>query len=862
TESSDVSLEAIRAIGALGAIDPHQYKAASSKGSSAGSSAGGTVATTDKAALSGKKGAKRGKRGRHAGPPPNVMTVLSSDEHRDTLVGDIVTDSYGREFSGEKYYIRVSIEAILNILNDPAETLAHQQAAQSLISMLGPLQTNGAPFLGRIVPAVLRAMEMAPPSQADFYVEKLGRLVCVSRQLIRPYLEPLFELFDSEAPGTERLQSALVGLVEVLAEALSGDLGSHISTVLPFLVSVIDRDTNESRQVTDRTLHALRILSPSLEGYLFLVMPRLVSLLDLTITPINVTESTLGCISSIVTSVNCNSFASRIILKLIQLLQCSPTHQLQTLVIDTLCTLMEQLQDEFTLFMPMISSTMKKRGIIDHAKYDRYSRLLFSGRLIPKEAPRLPPLLSGDTTQADAGLGLTSSDGMPKQFVNAAVLRRAWAVSQSMSKGEWTGWLTKFSNELVRQSPSAALRACSALASKHPKLNKELFNAAFVSCWTELSGQYQQEIVSSLQEVASKPDVPPDVLQTILSLAGYMERDEKQIQIDLKLLGEYADRCHALAKELHYKEAEWMLEKSYETIEKLIELNQNLDLHDSAVGMLNHVRSEQPDIRESVEWYRRLQRWDDALAIYQRQEAEEGPSYNNTNGQLRCMFEMSDWDALLPFFERIWRGNDHQLQMASANIGMSMAWTLGDIENMEFYMSKLPNNSNDKSFCTALLSVYHNKWDEAKEHITKAREEIRENLVSRATESYSRGHQLVFNCQMLTELEEVIVYKTLPDDTQRQGAIINTWRQRLKGMPQDVGMWQKLLRLHSMVLRPILDLDTWIKYVNMCRKSEQMTIARQAIVQLLQDEASYLEEMHCSDIQLQPAKVRFQVHEY
>ncbi|KAJ2325469.1 phosphatidylinositol kinase- protein kinase tor1, partial [Coemansia sp. RSA 2673] len=366
--------------------------------------------------------------------------------------------------------------------------------------------------------------------------------------------------------------------------------------------------------------------------------------------------STLGCISSIVTAVNCNSFASRIIPKLIQLLQCSPTRQLQTLVIDTLCTLMEQLQDEFTLFMPMISSTMKKRGIIDHAKYAEYSRLLFSGRLIPKEAPRLPPLLSGDTTQADAGLGLTSSDGMPKQFVNAAVLRRAWTVSQSMSKGEWTGWLTKFSNELVRQSPSAALRACSALASKHPKLNKELFNAAFVSCWTELSGQYQQEIVSSLQEVASKPDVPPDVLQTILSLAGYMERDEKQIQIDLKLLGEYADRCHALAKELHYKEAEWMLEKSYETIEKLIELNQNLDLHDSAVGMLNHVRSEQPDIRESVEWYRRLQRWDDALAIYQRQEVEEGPSYDNTNGQLRCMFEMSDWDTLLSAYKIIWRG--------------------------------------------------------------------------------------------------------------------------------------------------------------------------------------------------------------
>ncbi|KAJ2062155.1 phosphatidylinositol kinase- protein kinase tor1 [Coemansia sp. S146] len=851
TESSDMSLEAMRAIGALGAIDPHQYKAASSKTGSAGASAGSTVATADKAALSGKKGAKHGKRGRHTGPPPNVMTVFSSEEPCDTLVGDIVIDSYGREFSGDKYYLRVSTEAILNILNDPAETPIHQQAVQALISMFRPLQNFCAPFLGRIVPAMLRAMKMAPPNQADFYVETLGSLVCLSRQLIRPYLEPMFELFDPDAPGSDQLQSALVSLIEVLAEALSGDLGSHISTVLPFLVSVIDRDTTETRQVTDRTLHALRILSPSLEGYLFLVMPRLVLLLDLAITPINVTESTLVCISSIVTAVNCNSFASRTILKLIQLLQCSPTQQLQTLVIDTLCTLMEQLQDEFTLFMPTISATMKKRGIIDHEKYDRYSRLLFSGRLIPKDAPRLPPLLLGDTMQADAGLGQANSDGVPRLYMDANVLCRAWAVGQSMAKGEWADWLAKFSNELVRQSPSPALRACYGLASKHPRLSRELFNAAFVSCWTELSGQYQQEIVSSLQEVASKPDAPAEVLQTILSLAGYMERDEKQIQIDIKLLGDCVDRCHALAKGLHYKEAEWMLEKNYETIEKLIELNQNLDLHDSAVGILSHVRSEQPDICESVEWYQRLQRWDDALSIYQRQEAEEGPSYDNTNGQLRCMFEMSDWDSLLPLFERIWSGNDHQLQMASANIGMSMAWTLGDIENMEFYKSKLPNNSKDKSFCTALLSVYHNKWDEAKEHISKAREEIREDLVSRATESYSRGHQLVFNCQMLTELEEVVIYKTLPDDAQRQAAIVSTWRQRLKGMQQDIGMWQKLLRLHSMVLRPILDLDTWIKYVNMCRKSEQMTIARHAIVQLLQDEANYLEEMHCGDIELQ-----------
>ncbi|KAJ1787156.1 phosphatidylinositol kinase- protein kinase tor1, partial [Coemansia sp. RSA 2399] len=431
-----------------------------------------------------------------------------------------------------------------------------------------------------------------------------------------------------------------------------------------------------------------------------------------------------------------------------------------------------------------------------------------------------------------------------------------------VSRDDWIGWLNRFSVELLQQSPSPSLRACAPLATKNPGICGDLFNTAFVSCWTELPGQYQQEIISSLQKVASNRDIPSDILQTILNLAGYMERDEKQIPIDLKLLGEYADRCHALAKELHYKEAEWTLEKNYETIEKLIELNQNLDLHDSAIGMLNYVRREQPNIEESVEWYLKLQRWDEALAIYQRQEAENGPSYKNITGQMQCLFEMSDWETLVPMFERIWRGPDHKLQQASANIGMNMSWAMGDIDRMEYYLSTLPNMSKDKSFCRALLAVYHNKFDEANEYIDDARNEMETDLVSHITESYSRGYEQVFRCQLLTELEEVMTYKLAHDDKERRGAIISTWRQRLKGVQQDVGMWQKILRLRSMVLRPVLDLDTWIKYVNMCRNSDRMRIARHAIIQLLDDESRYLEEIFHSEIDSPSPKVKFHAQEH
>jgi serine/threonine-protein kinase mTOR len=43
----------------------------------------------------------------------------------------------------------------------------------------------------------------------------------------------------------------------------------------------------------------------------------------------------------------------------------------------------------------------------------------------------------------------------------------------------------------MKESPSQALRSCVTLAELYPPLGAELFNVAFVSCWTELYEQYQ-----------------------------------------------------------------------------------------------------------------------------------------------------------------------------------------------------------------------------------------------------------------------------------------------------------------------------------------------------------------------------------
>jgi serine/threonine-protein kinase mTOR len=79
-----------------------------------------------------------------------------------------------------------------------------------------------------------------------------------------------------------------------------------------------------------------------------------------------------------------------------------------------------------------------------------------------------------------------------KLTVNQQHLKQAWVIPQVLvSKNEWTEWLHHLSVELVRESPSHTLRACMTLVDIYPPLARDLFNAAFISCWRELYDQYQ-----------------------------------------------------------------------------------------------------------------------------------------------------------------------------------------------------------------------------------------------------------------------------------------------------------------------------------------------------------------------------------
>eukprot|EP00198_Chlamydomonas_reinhardtii_P008241 XP_001697578.1 target of rapamycin, growth-regulatory PI3K-like protein kinase [Chlamydomonas reinhardtii] len=201
--------------------------------------------------------------------------------------------------------------------------------------------------------------------------------------------------------------------------------------------------------------------------------------------------------------------------------------------------------------------------------------------------------------------------------------RLAGKSSHRVTKEDWAEWMRNFAVELLKESPSPALRACHGLAQVHPSMARELFAAGFVSCWAELEQGLQEQLVRSLEAALASPTIPPETVTALLNLAEFMEHDDKRLPLDTRTLGALAEKCHAFAKALHYKELEFQTSPQ-SAIEALIHINNQLRQPEAAVGVLAYAQKHlHMELKEG--WYEKLCRWDEALDAYERRLLKEAP---------------------------------------------------------------------------------------------------------------------------------------------------------------------------------------------------------------------------------------------
>ncbi|KAG5519205.1 hypothetical protein PMAC_002293 [Pneumocystis sp. 'macacae'] len=727
----------------------------------------------------------------------------------------------GMSPSSEEYYPTVVINTLMNILKDSSLSAYHYSAIQAIMYIFKTLGLKCVPFLPQIIPGFLSVMQTCLSGLLEFYFQQLSILVSIVKQHIRNFLNDIFKLIYDYWNSNSTLQITILSLVQSIVKALEGEFKTYLPTLLSLMLQVLETDTTPNRQSTQEILHAFVVFGSNIEEYIHLVLPVIVKMFERYDLPIPLRKIAIQTVAHLSRKVNFADHASRIIHPLARVLT-TGTHELKMASMDTLCALVFQLGLDYTIFIPMINKCL----INNHIQHQNYELLV--SRLLKGES--LPQDLNSDENDRRVDDASSANITSKKLSVNQQHLKNAWETSQKSTKDDWQEWIRRLSVELLKESPSHALRACASLAGVYYPLARELFNAAFLSCWTELYEQYQDELVRSIEIALTSPNIPSEILQSLLNLAEFMEHDDKTLPIDIRTLGAYAAKCHAFAKALHYKELEFISEPSTDTIEALISINNHLQQPDAAIGILSYAQQHGLELKET--WYEKLERWEDALATYERRSIEDN-SFEVVMGKMRCLHALGEWELLSQLAREKWLNAGNDMRRSIAPLAAAAAWGLGQWELMDDYISSMRHESPDRSFFRAIISLHRNQFNETLFHITKARELLDTEFTALVGESYNRAYCVAVRVQMLAELEEIIMYKQSNDQPEIQSTMRKTWMKRLKGSQRNVEVWQRMLKMRALVISPKENMEMWIKFANLCRKSGRLGLAEKSLNSLL-----------------------------
>ncbi|KAJ4287076.1 phosphatidylinositol kinase- protein kinase tor1 [Collariella sp. IMI 366227] len=728
--------------------------------------------------------------------------------------------------SQEDYYPTVVINALLQILKDQSLLQWHGNVVDAIMSIFITLGLKCVQFLDRVVPAFISVIRASSPARLEYYFNHLSRLVSIVRQHIRVYLPDIIGVLQEFWNTTASLQATIMSLIESIARSLEGEFKIYLAGLLPLMLGVLERDQSTKRQPTEKIFHAFLVFGSSAEEYMHLIIPILVRLFDNPAQPMFLRKSAIETIGKLSGMVNLNDYASKIIHPLTRVLA-SQEPSLRVAALDTLCALMLQLGRDYLHFEHTVDKAITMYGI-QHSNYDKAVDKLKKGEALP---PNLAPRFEDSPPEL-----YTAENNPPKKLdLNAVHLKQAWDTKGKATKDDWHEWFRKLSTTLLSESPNQSLRACASLASNYQPLARELFNSAFVSCWSDLYESYQEELITNIENTIKSENVPPDLLGQLLNLAEFMEHDDKALPIDIRILGREAARCHAYAKALHYKELEFLQDHNSAAVDALIVINNQLQQSDAAIGILRKVKAYKDGIQLRESWFERLERWDEALNFYcqrERELPEDQPTpVDIVMGKMRCYHALGEWDSLAALAGKTWSNSGPEIQRRIAPLATTAAWGLGKWDSMDTYLQSMKRFSPDRAFFGAILALHRNQFREALSCIEQAREGLDTELSALVSESYNRAYQVVVRVQMLAELEELIVYKQCGPE--KRATLRATWETRLKGCQRNVEVWQRMLRLRSLVLTPQENMHMWTKFANLCRKSGRMGLAEKSLKQLI-----------------------------
>jgi FKBP12-rapamycin complex-associated protein len=689
------------------------------------------------------------------------------------------------------------------------------------------VKVKGSVLLPYVFPVLTSVLKSSNSQHLEFYFQSMSNIVSSVSLHIRPFVTEIVNLIHQFWGNST---SSLLNLIESLIGALKGECNDPLVTLIFPCVLLLKTE----KDMGPKVVRVLSCFGPMLSNEIETLFQTYLDILQESSADMH-----LAILKSIFRLFLYADFSNYISI-LIKILLPSFKHhdpRIREASAELYSLLMKSYEFILRPYQPVLLKLISDGSLNANQKAESVTS-------VGKTSTGYN-LLHGNSSMME--LDHSPSDltvvSLRKLPINEPNLRRAWeSFIYCTTKDDWFEWMRKLGLEFIRESPSQSIRSCSQLAGTHYPIVRDLFNVAFLSCWNEFSDDIQDELVGALEEAFSSQTVPPEVVQTLLNLAEFLEHDERPLPIDITTLGRYAIKCHAYAKALYYKEMEFQSNPSASLVESLISLNSQIQLPDAASGILSFAQKRHGIVLKES-WYEKLQRWDQALAEYEKKLAENPEEMEALLGVCRCRQALGDWGNLNEMSTQIWKDASEDIKNTVAPWAASSAWSLAKWDQMKVFTEKIDPNTVDGSFFRAILAVKDNDIKQFEHCITSTREFLDTELIAMISESYNRAYRTIVRVQMLSELEEVLEYKKSEKIPERREVIKKTWFKRLLDCQESVDVWQNMLKVRSLVLHPNEEEMVWIKFASLCRRMQRPLLSKHVLLGLLNVNESEVEQL-------------------
>jgi len=649
----------------------------------------------------------------------------------------------------EDFFAWTVVNALVRIIKDGTLSTHHMAAMQALVQLFRNHGQRSSVFLPLTIPVVIPLIQHCNASIVEVYIQQLAFMASVVGIHIRSHMSGILESMLSIWTKNPASYSSILQLNDVLVSCLKGEFRQHIPMILPLILQVLEIDANSIAvhpATIQRALRSIAVLGPQLSDYAGIIGDTLVILLrqsqhfrDVRITALRATASICKDIPAVADN-------PAVLQSLISIVEASSDQPTLEHCMDAIVVVAISQGKDFFRFLPQLAKTVFARNI----KHDTFERLLSANLNSPAKLAdiatesirELESKIGNLNVAADVSSALSWYE---RANLSETAMKRMWDISVCSNRDDWFDWIRRLGHEFMRASPSPALRSCTTLASIYYPLSKELFNAASASCIGEMTAEGLDDFIESIELALGSPTIPSEILQMLLNLAEFMERQEKPLPIDIRLLGTYATRCHAFAKALYYKEqefnsSEWRANPDATVVEQLISINSQTQQPDAALGVLA-AANKQFGIILKESWYEKLQRWEEAMHAYETKFKADPASFESMFGILRCRHALGEWDELEALVSESWPKLDGTVKGLVAPLACASAWGLRDWARLGEYCRALNPKSVDAPFFQTILSVKDKDWERARQLITVTRDLVDTELTALLSESYNRAYR-------------------------------------------------------------------------------------------------------------------------